>query len=86
MGSHAMCRLLEISCLVSFWSICKWVFVTFGNTFIFDENKLLYECKVLWNRIVKRIEILVFKGFGKIYDYVKYMVGEWCGIIVTHKK
>jgi hypothetical protein len=42
--------------------------------------------KFLWNKIVKGIEILVFKGFGKIYDYVKYMVGEWCGIIVTHKK
>jgi hypothetical protein len=35
---------------------------------------------------VKGIEILVFKGFGKIYDYVKYMAGEWCGIIVTHIK
>jgi hypothetical protein len=43
---------------------------------------LLYECKVLWNIIVKGIEIWIFKG--KVYDYVKYMVGEWCGIIITH--
>jgi hypothetical protein len=42
--------------------------------------------KFLWNKIVKGIEILVFKGFGKIYYYVKYMVREWCDIIVTHKK
>jgi hypothetical protein len=56
------------------------------ETLSFDENKLLYECKVLWNRIVKAIEIFVFKGFDKVYDYVKYMVGEWCGIIVTYIK
>jgi hypothetical protein len=28
-----------------------------------NKNKLLYKCKVSWNRIVKGIEILVFKGF-----------------------
>jgi hypothetical protein len=28
----------------------------------FDENKL-YECKVLGNKIVKGVEILLFKGF-----------------------
>ncbi len=56
------------------------------ETLSFDETKLLYECKVLWNIIVKGIEILVFKGFGKVYDYVKYMIKEWCGIIVTHRK
>jgi hypothetical protein len=55
-------------------------------TLLFDKNKLLYECKVLWNIIVKGIEILIFKIFGIIYDYVKSMVREWCGIIVTHKK
>jgi hypothetical protein len=42
----------------------------------FKKNKLLYECKVSWNEIVKGIEILVFKGFGIIYDYVKSMIGE----------
>jgi hypothetical protein len=30
-----------------------------------DENKL-YECKVLWNIIVK-VEILLFKGFDIVY-------------------
>jgi hypothetical protein len=39
----------------------------------FDINKLLYECKVSWNRIVKGIEILVLKGFGVVYVY--FMVG-----------
>jgi hypothetical protein len=51
-----------------------------------DENKLLHECKISWNRIEKGIEILVFKGFNKVYDCVKYMVGEWCVIINTSKK
>jgi hypothetical protein len=32
-----------------------------------DENKFLYECKVLWNRIVKGVEILVLKSFGIVY-------------------
>jgi hypothetical protein len=35
---------------------------------------------------VKEIEILIFKGFDKVYDCVKYMVKEWCGIIVTDRK
>ncbi len=30
---------------------------------------------------MKGIEIFVLKGFGIIY--VKSMVGEWCGILVT---
>jgi hypothetical protein len=42
----------------------------------FDENKLLYECKVLRNKIVKGIEILVLKCFNIVYVFVKYMVGE----------
>jgi hypothetical protein len=33
-----------------------------------DENKLLYECKVLWNKIVKGIEIFFFKGFDIIMN------------------
>jgi hypothetical protein len=53
-----MCRLYEISRLVSFWLVYKWVFVTFGNTFILDRKKLLYECEVLWNKIMKGVEIL----------------------------
>jgi hypothetical protein len=44
------------------------------ETLSLDENKLLYECKVLWNIIVKGIEILDFKGFGKVYDYVNYTI------------
>jgi hypothetical protein len=44
------------------------------KTLSLDENKLLYECKVLWNIIVKGIKILIFKGFGKVYDYVKYTI------------
>jgi hypothetical protein len=39
----------------------------------FEENKLLYKCKVSWNIIVKGIEILIFKGFGIVYDCVKSM-------------
>jgi hypothetical protein len=48
-----------------------------------DRNKLLYECKVSWNRIVKIIEILVLKGFGVVY--VKSMVGKWCDILVIYR-
>jgi hypothetical protein len=33
----------------------------------FDINKLLCECKVSWNIIVKGIEILVLKGFTIVY-------------------
>jgi hypothetical protein len=61
------------------------VFGDFLQTLSLGENKL-YECKVLWNRIVKGIEILIFKDFCTIYESVKSMVGEWCGIIVIHKK
>jgi hypothetical protein len=52
--------------------------VTFGKTLSLDRSKLLYECKISWNRIVKGIEILIFKGFGIVY--VKSMVRKWCGI------
>jgi hypothetical protein len=31
---------------------------------------------------MKKIEILVLKGFGIIY--VKSMVGKWCDILVIH--
>jgi len=31
---------------------------------LFDINKLLYECKILWNKIVKKIENLFLKDFG----------------------
>ncbi len=50
----------------------------------FDKNKLLYKCKVSWNKIVKGIEILVFKGFDIVH--VKLMVEEWCDIVVIHKQ
>jgi hypothetical protein len=49
-----------------------------------DKNKLLYECKVLWNKIVKGIDISILKGFGVIY--MKSMVREWCDIVVIHKQ
>ncbi len=49
-----------------------------------DRNKLWYECKFSWNKIVKRIEIFVLKGFGVVY--VKFMVGEKCDILVIHKQ
>jgi hypothetical protein len=34
-----------------------------------DKNKLLYECKVSWNKIVKIMKILFMKGFGVVYVY-----------------
>jgi hypothetical protein len=34
----------------------------------FDENKLLSECKVVWNKIVKGIEIFIFKGFDIVMN------------------
>jgi hypothetical protein len=54
------------------------------KTLSFDRNKLLYECKVSWNIIMKGIEILILKGFSVIY--VKSMVREWCGILVIHRQ
>jgi hypothetical protein len=55
----------------------------FGKTLSLDRNKLLYECKVSCNRIVKGIEILILKGFDIVY--VKSMIGEWCNILVIHR-
>jgi hypothetical protein len=52
----------------------------------FDENKLLYECKVSWNKILKGIKILVLKFFDIVYVCVKSMVREWCDILFIHKK
>ncbi len=49
-----------------------------------NRNKLLYECKISWNKIVKRIEILVLKGFGVVC--VKFIVGEWCDILIIHRQ
>jgi hypothetical protein len=40
--------------------------------------------KSLMNKIMKRIEILVLKGFGIVY--VKSMAGKWCGILVIHRQ
>ncbi len=39
-----------------------------------DRIKLLYECKVSWNIIVKGIDILILKGFSIVY--AKSMVGK----------
>jgi hypothetical protein len=36
------------------------------ETLSFDKNKLLYECKVSLNRIVKGVEIFVLKGFDVV--------------------
>jgi hypothetical protein len=32
---------------------------------------------------VKGIDIFVLKGFD--IDYVEFMIGKWCGILVIHK-
>jgi hypothetical protein len=33
------------------------------KTSSFNENNVSYECKVLWNKIVKKIEIEIFNFF-----------------------
>jgi hypothetical protein len=80
-----MCRLLDFFCLIP---LCYYINECLRplETSSFEDNKLLYECNVLWNRIVKGIEILVFKSFDKGYDCMKYMIAEWCERIVTHIK
>jgi hypothetical protein len=52
----------------------------------YNENKLLYEYKVSWNKIMKGLEILILKGLGIVYECVKPMVRKWCDIIVIHRK
>ncbi len=52
------------------------------RTFSFDENKLLYECKFLFNKIVKRIEITLLKKIYIIYVCVKYMIREWHDVLI----
>jgi len=56
-----MCRLYEISFLVCITE-CLWPLETPS----LDGNKL-HECKILWNKIMKWIEILLFKGFDIVY-------------------
>jgi hypothetical protein len=51
-----------------------------------NENMLLHEWKVSWNKIMKGIEILILKGFGMVYKCVKPMVRKQCGIIIIHRK
>ncbi len=48
--------------------------MTFKKILSLEKNKLLYECKALWNIIMKGIKILVFKSFGVIYNCVKSIV------------
>ncbi len=48
--------------------------MTFGKIPSLKKNKLLYECKASWNRIMKRIEIIVFKSCGVIYNCVKFII------------
>ncbi len=77
-----MCKFLKISCLVSIQvGICD----LWKNIFTWWKQIVVW-MQSSWNRVVKGIEALIFKGFGKIYDCVKYMVEEWCGITVTHRK
>jgi hypothetical protein len=64
------CDIFILLILLIYISECLWSLKTPS----LYENKLLYECKVLWNKIVKRTKILIFKGFNKIYNYVKYMI------------
>jgi hypothetical protein len=40
----------------------------FLETSSLNENNLLYECKVLWNKFAKEIESSVFKGFGIVCE------------------
>jgi hypothetical protein len=40
--------------------------------------------KLHGKKTIKGIEILVLKGFGIVY--VKFMLGEWCGILIIHKQ
>jgi hypothetical protein len=71
--------------LLSFLLVCKYVSECLWPLEIlsFDKNKLWYECKTSWNKIVKGTEILILKGFDVVY--VESMVGEWCGILIIHK-
>jgi hypothetical protein len=65
---HVMCKtlgnILFNFILVSIISECLRPFETLS----IDENKLLYECKVLWNKIVKGIKNFVFRGFDIIMN------------------
>jgi hypothetical protein len=56
----------------------------FWKTPSLQRNKLLYQCKISWNRIVKGIEILILKKFDIVYK--KIMIEKWCGILLIHKQ
>jgi len=59
-NNHMMCK-LKINC-------CKYIieFLWLLKTPSLYKNKLLYECTFSWNKIVKKIEILILKGFDVI--------------------
>jgi len=59
------------------------MFVTFEKTPSLDKKEL-YECEVLWNKIVKEMKIFVLKIFDLIH--VKFMVKEWCCMLIIHKQ
>ncbi len=60
--------------------------MTFRKTPSLNKIKLLYECGISHNEIVKKVEILVLKkkDFGTVY--VKLMVQKWCAILVIHRQ
>jgi hypothetical protein len=49
--------------------------MTFGDTFTWWEQIVVW-MQSFMDTIVKGIEILIFKSVGKVYDFVKYMVGR----------
>lgn len=57
----------------------------FCSTHLMRVNYCM-NAKFYEKKIVNETKILVFKTFGIVYDYVKSMVEEWCGTIVTHRK
>ncbi len=60
------------------------MFLTFGNIFILDTKKLLYECEIFMKYSCERSANFVLKGFGVVHE--KFIVGKWCGILVIHKQ
>jgi hypothetical protein len=50
----------------------------------FYKKKLLHECKFVYNRIMKGVEIFVLKGFGVVH--IKFMIGEWYSIVLIHRQ
>jgi hypothetical protein len=61
------------------------MFMIFENVFTWWKQVVIW-MQNLWNKFMKRIEILILKFFDIIYVCVKSIVKKWCDILIINRK